>query len=66
MISDTVNRDFIPNDLLQTWTQAVRARITTILQTPRSTLGHLEEMLAEEAKNLLRPILEAAAQRLAD
>lgn len=66
MIPDTVNWDLIPNDLLHTWAQTVQTRITTVLQSPRSTLGHLEEMLAEEAKNLLRPILVAAAQRLAD
>ncbi len=66
MIPDNVNRDLIPDPLLQTWAQAVRARITTVLQSPHRTLGHLEEVLAEEAKNLLRPILVAAAQRLAD
>jgi hypothetical protein len=66
MIPDNVNRDLIPNELLQTWAQAVRIRITTVLQAPGSTLGHLEAVLEAEAKNLLRPILAAATQRLAD
>jgi hypothetical protein len=66
MISDNVNLSLIPNDLLESWTQAAQNHLSDLLQSPGITLGHLEELLEAQARKLMLPILSAAAQTLAD
>jgi hypothetical protein len=60
-----VNLSLLPNDLLQSWTQATQTHLKNLLQTPSITLGHLEEMLEHQARKLMLPILSAAAQTMA-
>src|SRR5438128_690720 len=65
MISDMVNLSLIPNDLLQSWAQSAQTHLSTLLQAPNITLGHLEELLEAQARKLMLPILSAASQALA-
>lgn len=66
MIPEYVNPDFIQKELLDTWCQDTQSRLAALLKTPGCNLGHLEEALEAQSKELLRPILQAATQRLAD
>ena len=65
MISDIVNPPFIQEETLHTWAQAAQAHLTALLQTPHINLGHLEELLETQARQLMLPILRAAAHALA-
>jgi hypothetical protein len=67
MIPDTVNSNLtlISHSSLLAWAQTAQASLTALLQTPRITLGHLEELLETQARALMLPILCAAAHALA-
>ena len=65
MIPDIVHPNFISNQSLITWAQAAQASLTRLLQIPRINLGHLEELLENQARKLMLPILRAAAHALA-
>ena len=65
MIPVSVNPNFIPQDILSSWSQATQAALAALLQTPGITLGHLEELLEAQARKLMLPILSAAAHALA-
>jgi hypothetical protein len=65
MIPVAVHPDFIPKELLESWGQITQARLAARLETPHCNLGHLEQLLEAQSKELMRPILQAAAQRLA-
>jgi hypothetical protein len=60
-----VNPLFIPHDLMEAWAQTVQTQLSTLLQRPQVTLGHLEELLEAQGRTLLLPILSAAAHVLA-
>ena len=60
-----VNPSFIPHELVEAWVQTVQTQLSTLLQTPQVTLGHLEELLEVQGRTLLLPILSAAAHVLA-
>lgn len=60
-----VNPSLIPTHLVHTWTQAVETDLQALLQAAGTTLGHLEEFLEAQARQLMLPILGAAAQALA-
>jgi len=60
-----VKPPLIPNGLLQSWAQTVEADLNALLQTPHIALGHLEQLLETQARKLMLPILNAAAQSLA-
>src|SRR5271157_5093856 len=65
MIPDIVNPVLVPNDTLSAWAQTAQASLTALLQTPNINLGHLEELLENQARKLMLPILNAAAHVLA-
>jgi len=65
MIPDTVNSDLVLNQWLLAWAQTLHSSLTTLLQTPHTNLGHLEELLETQARALMLPILRAAAHALA-
>jgi len=64
MIPDIVNTNFIPQATLSSWVQTTQASLTALLQTPNINLGHLEQLLEAHAKELMLPILSAAAHAL--
>jgi hypothetical protein len=67
MIPASVNPNLtlISHPWLLAWAQTAQASLTALLQTPRITLGHLEELLETQARALMLPILCAAAHALA-
>lgn len=65
MIPDTVNSQLISNDGLLAWARRAQASLSALLQTPNINLGHLEELLEAQARELMLPILSAAASALA-
>jgi hypothetical protein len=65
MISDIVHPNFISNESLIAWAQAAQASLASLLQIPCVNLGHLEELLENQARKLMLPILRAAAHSLA-
>jgi hypothetical protein len=42
----------------------IQEQLQQLIQTPHSTMGHLEELLERESRKLMRPILEQATQKL--
>jgi hypothetical protein len=65
MIPVNVNPVLIRKELLEAWCQITQAGLAALLETPDCNLGHLEELLEAQSKELMRPILQAAAQHLA-
>lgn len=66
MIADTVHPSLIPKQLLDSGAQTAQARLEALLQNPQITMGHVEERLEAQGRELLLPILRAATQRIAD
>lgn len=60
-----VNTHFFLTELVNTWVQSVQNQLTQLLQTPNLTLGQLEMVLEERGRELLLPILAAAANAAA-
>ncbi len=56
-----VNPSFFPQDLLQSWARTAQTQLSALLQESTITLGHLEELLEAQARDLMRPILGAVA-----
>lgn len=65
MISDTVNSNFVSPPALLAWAQNLQALVLALLQSSPTNLGHLEELLETQARALMLPILQSAAQALA-
>ena len=66
MIADKGNPQLIPTELLNSWAQTAQSRLEALLQNPPTTMGHVEELLEAQGRQLLLPILKAATQRIAD
>jgi len=66
MIVDSVKTSLIQKDLVFSWIQTTQTRLDTLLEQPNITLGHIEELLEAQARDLMLPILSAAAQKRAE
>lgn len=66
MAALTVTRAHLTDAELQEWRQDMEQRVERILQHPEQNLGHLEEALAQAAREPLRRMAERAAQTKAN
>lgn len=66
MIPVLVKTSLFTADTINCWTAATLGRLTTLLEQANLTLGHVEEFLEAQARELMLPILAATAQQMAN
>ena len=66
MIPDLVKTSLLTADTITCWTDATLERLSSLLDQANLTLGHVEEFLEAQGRELMLPILAATAQQMAN